>query len=60
MMVLVLLWSAALPAGFGWVAATTAHSLGLPRTAAYYAVSVFTALLAARTAYELFRRFSKR
>jgi sterol desaturase/sphingolipid hydroxylase (fatty acid hydroxylase superfamily) len=60
LMVVVLLWSGALAAGFGFAAVTGAESLGLGRRTTYYLLSGFMALLATRTAYELWRRLTHR
>lgn len=59
LMVLVLLWSGALRAGFAWAAATGSETMGLGRTAAFYLVAAFLGALAAHTGYELVRRLRR-
>lgn len=60
LMSVTLIWSVLLAVGFGWVAATAADSMGPGRRLAFAAVSVFLTILAVRTAYELWRRLTKK
>ena len=58
LMTIVLLWSTALTVGFGYAA--LAGSGGAGRTVMYALLAAFTALLAARTGYELLRKLRRR
>lgn len=54
LMLLVLVWSGALAAGFTWAA--TSGELSTTRTAVFFGLAGFLALIAGRTGYELVRR----
>ncbi len=54
LMSMVLLWSGALAAGFGWAAASGKMSFG--RTLMFWLIAGFLSLLAVRTGYEMVRR----
>lgn len=60
LMSVTLIWSVLLAFGFGWVAVSSSESVGPGRRLAFAAVAVFMTLLATRTAYELWRRLTKK
>jgi hypothetical protein len=56
LMVLVLLWSGALAAGFTWAAVAGGDRMSAGRTVIFSVIAGFLVLLWVRTAYELGRR----